>query len=153
VVHPSHGVGRVARLEQRAAGGSAEALFYVLEIADSSLKVMVSVTAADAVGLRDVMSPAEAEGVLLELARPEVAVDVQPWAKRQRVYAEMMKTGAPLEVARVLRDMLRLRADKDLSFGERRLLDQAKARLAHELARTLGRRVDELMADLERAVK
>jgi CarD family transcriptional regulator len=34
----------------------------------------------------------------------------------------------------VLRDMSRLRFDKHLSFGERRLLDQAKSLLVKELA-------------------
>ena len=34
--------------------------------------------------------------------------------------------------------MYRLRFDKDLSFGERRLLDQAKSRLLKELALQAG---------------
>jgi len=39
-----------------------------------------------------------------------------------------------LEIAKVLRDMYRLKFDKDLSFGERRLLDQARSLLVQELA-------------------
>ena len=64
----------------------------------------------------------------------EVAVDVQPWSRRFRVYTEMIKSGSPVEIAKVLRDMNRLKFDKDLSFGERRLLDQAKSLLLKELA-------------------
>ena len=41
---------------------------------------------------------------------------------------------APSEIAKVLRDMYRLKFDKDLSFGERRLLDQARSLLVQELA-------------------
>jgi len=65
---------------------------------------------------------------------PEVAVDVQPWNRRFRAYTEMLKSGLPSEIAKVLRDMYRLKFDKDLSFGERRLLDQARSLLVQELA-------------------
>jgi CarD family transcriptional regulator len=50
----------------------------------------------------------------------------------------MIKSGSPQEVAKVLRDMYRLKFDKDLSFGERRLLDQAKSLLMKELAAAKG---------------
>jgi len=46
----------------------------------------------------------------------------------------MNKSGSPVEIAKVLRDMNRLKFDKDLSFGERRLLDQARGLLLRELA-------------------
>ncbi|HEV8247636.1 MAG TPA: CarD family transcriptional regulator, partial [Polyangiaceae bacterium] len=65
---------------------------------------------------------------------PEVAVDLQPWNRRFRAYTEMLKSGLPQEIAKVLRDMYRLKFDKDLSFGERRLLDQARSLLVQELA-------------------
>ena len=41
----------------------------------------------------------------------------------------MLKSGLPSEIAKVLRDMYRLKFDKDLSFGERRLLDWKPSRL------------------------
>lgn len=132
-VHPAHGVGQVVAVEQRDAGGQSLA-FYVLKIIESGTKVMVSVAAAASVGLRPVMSSGEAQKVLQVLRAPEVAVDVQPWTRRHRVYTEMLKSGSPYEIAKVLRDMCRLRFDKDLSFAERKLLDQAKSRLVYELA-------------------
>ncbi len=132
-VHPAHGVGEVTGIEKRDLGGSMN-LFYVLKILDSGLKVMIPVTATAQVGLRRVMSKKEADKVLGILRAPEVAVDVQPWNRRFRAYTEMLKSGSPYEIAKVLRDMYRLKFDKDLSFGERRLLDQAKSLLVKELA-------------------
>jgi CarD family transcriptional regulator len=132
-VHPSHGVGEVTSVEQRAAGGRTTA-FYVLKILETGMKLMVAVDATASVGLRPVMSSSEALKVLQILRAPEVAVDVQPWTRRHRVYTEMLKSGSPYEIAKVLRDMYRLRFDKDLSFAERRLLDQAKGLLVQELA-------------------
>ena len=80
------------------------------------------------------MKKREAQKILAILRAPEVAVDLQPWSRRFRAYTEMIKSGSPHEVAKVLRDMYRLKFDKELSFGERRLLDQAKSLLMKELA-------------------
>jgi CarD family transcriptional regulator len=132
-VHPAHGVGEVTGIEKRDLGGSVN-LFYVLRIIDTGLKVMIPVRATTQVGLRRVMSKKEADKVLRVLQAPEVAVDIQPWNRRFRAYTEMLKSGSPYEIAKVLRDMSRLKFDKELSFGERRLLDQAKSLLIKELA-------------------
>lgn len=132
-VHPSHGVGEVMELEQRELGGR-NATIYVLRIMDTGLKVMVPMEAAERVGLRRVMQADQAEEIFDILKAPEVAVDVQPWSRRFRAYTEMLKSGLPTEIAKVLRDMYRLKFDKDLSFGERRLLDQARSLLVQELA-------------------
>jgi CarD family transcriptional regulator len=94
----------------------------------------VPTSAATQVGLRYVMSDKEATNILSTMRAREVAVDVQPWSRRFRVYTEMIKSGSPIEIAKVLRDMNRLKFDKELSFGERRLLDQAKSLLLKELS-------------------
>jgi len=132
-VHPSHGVGEVTAIEQREIGGT-RTTFYILRILDNGMKVMVPTTAATQVGLRAVMTDAEANAIMSTMRAREVAVDVQPWSRRFRVYTEMIKSGSPVEIAKVLRDMNRLKFDKDLSFGERRLLDQARGLLLKELA-------------------
>ena len=132
-VHPSHGVGEVTGIERRNLGGT-DGLFYTLRILDNSIKVMVPVDAATSVGLRRIMSAHDADAVLDTMRAREVAVDLQPWSRRFRAYTEMIQSGSPYEIARVLRDMHRLKFDKELSFGERRLLDQAKSLLFKELA-------------------
>lgn len=138
-VHPAHGVGEVEKLEERDFGGGRKTTCYVIKIKDSGLKVMVPTEAATRVGLRPVMKKKEAQNILEILKAPEVAVDLQPWNRRFRAYTEMLKSGLPSEIAKVLRDMYRLKFDKDLSFGERRLLDQARSLLVQELA--LARKV------------
>ena len=132
-VHPKHGVGEVVAIEEKDVGGKATAL-YVLKIIDTGHKVLVPTDAAERVGLRAVMKHGEAQKIFDILRTPEVAVNVQPWNRRFRAYTEMLKSGLPSEIAKVLRDMYRLKFDKDLSFGERRLLDQAKSLLVQELA-------------------
>jgi len=132
-VYPAHGVGEVTGVERRQLGG-ADKTFYVLKILDSGMKIMVPTDNAKQVGLRQVISKKEAGEVFTILKAPEVAVDTQPWNRRYREYMEMLKSGSPFEVAKVLRDLYRLKFDKDLSFGERRLLDTARSLLVKELA-------------------
>jgi CarD family transcriptional regulator len=132
-VHPAHGLGEVIAIEHRQIG-SMSGEFYIIRILDNGMRVMVPKASAPAAGLRPVMSGKEAEKVLETMRAREVAVDLQPWSRRFRAYTEMIKSGSPQEVAKVLRDMYRLKFDKDLSFGERRLLDQAKSLLMKELA-------------------
>jgi CarD family transcriptional regulator len=139
-VHPAHGLGEIVSIEHRDLGGT-KGEFYILKILDNGMKVMVPITGALQAGLRTVMSSKEADAVIETMRAREVAVDVQPWSRRFRAYTEMIKSGSPHEIAKVLRDMHRLKFDKDLSFGERRLLDQAKSLLMKELA--LAKKVTE----------
>lgn len=136
-VHPSHGLAEVTAIEHREIG-SVKGEFYILRILDNGMRVMVPRASSGAAGIRPVMTSKEADRVLETMKAREVAVDLQPWSRRFRAYTEMIKSGQPHEVAKVLRDMYRLKFDKDLSFGERRLLDQAKSLLMKELAAAKG---------------
>jgi CarD family transcriptional regulator len=137
VVHPAHGLGEILAIEQREIGGT-KGEFFIIRILDNGMRVMVPRASAQSAGLRPVMSAKEADKVLDTMKAREVAVDLQPWSRRFRAYTEMFKSGSPHEVAKVLRDMYRLKFDKELSFGERRLLDQAKSLLLKELAAAKG---------------
>ena len=143
-VHPSHGVGEVVAIEQKAIGGGPSTEFYVLLVQGGS-KVIVPVRSAQALGLRQVMTADEADAILDTIRSKEVAVKVERWSRRFRIYQEMVKSKSLHEVAKVMRDMHRLRGSKNLSFGEQNLLDKAKGLLLRELS--LAKRVSE--SDLE----
>jgi len=145
-VHPAHGVGEVTAIEDKEIAGNAKS-FYFLKILDTGMKVMVPTDAAQRLGLRQVISRKDAKKVVEILKADEVAVTSQPWNRRYREYTEMLKSGSPFEVAKVLRDLYRLRSDKELSFGERQLLDKAKSLLITELA--LARRCKEQTVENE----
>ncbi len=144
-VHPAHGVGEVMAIEKREIGGTTSD-FYVVKILDNGMKVMVPTASTSQ--LRVVMSAKEADRVLDTMRAREVAVDLQPWSRRFRAYTEMIKSGEPHEIAKVLRDMYRLKFDKDLSFGERRLLDQAKSILMKELALAKKMKEADILAEV-----
>lgn len=145
-VHPSHGVGEVTSIEAREIAGSS-ARFYILRILETGMTVMVPTDGVERLGLRSIISKTDAQKVLDILRADEVAVTSQPWNRRYREYTEMLKSGSPFEVAKVLRDLSRLRGGKELSFGERRLLEQARSLLVTELA--LARRIKEQRVEQE----
>ena len=68
------------------------------------------------------------------LKERDVKITAQTWNRRYREYMEKIKTGSVFEVAVVLRDLFLLKEDKDLSYGERKMLDTAKNLLVKELS-------------------
>jgi len=132
-VYPVQGVVEVVNIETREVGGSSIG-FYILKILDSGNTIMVPCKNADAVGLRDLIDPEEIEDVYEILRSDEVVSDNQTWNRRHREYMEKIKTGSCFEIAEVVRDLARLRNTKELSFGERRMLETAQNLLVSELA-------------------
>ncbi len=151
-VYPAHGVGEITAIQQRKIGGK-ERAFYILKIIENGMKIMIPTETASTTGLRNVISRKEAKEVVNILKSNEVAVKTQPWNRRYREYMEMLKSGSPREVAKVLRDLFRLRKDKDLSFGERRLLDTARTLLVSELALALKSSEDSMEKDIQKIFK
>ncbi len=145
-VHPAHGVGEITSIESREIAGNRKK-FFILKILDTGMTVMVPTDGVDRLGLRTVISKKDAKKVIDILKADEVAVTSQPWNRRYREYMDMLKSGSPFEVAKVLRDFSRLKGEKDLSFGERRLLEQARSLLITELA--LARRCKEQRVEQE----
>lgn len=131
--YPVHGVAEVVALDTRDIGGQQTSV-YVLKIMESGLKILVPKTNADAVGLRNLIDNEEIEEVFSILKSKEVARDTQTWNRRHREYMEKIKTGSAFEIAEVLRDLCLLRKSKDLSFGEKRMLETARTLLVKEIA-------------------
>jgi len=133
VVYPVHGVAKVVALEDREIAGAATSV-YVLTILETGLTIIVPTANANAVGLREIISDDEVGEVYSILRSKEVARDTQTWNRRYREYMEKIKTGSVFEIAEVLRDLCLLRNNKDLSFGERQMLETARALLVKEIA-------------------
>ena len=60
-------------------------------------------------------------------------IDTQTWNRRFREYTDKINTGSVFEIAAVLRDLYLLKVDKELSFGEKKMLEKAKNYLVKEL--------------------
>ena len=131
-VYPGHGVGKVVAVETKEIMGT-KIEFYSVQILESGLKIMVPKTSVQQVGLRPIISEDEANKVISILKIKDVKIDTQTWNRRYREYMEKIKTGSVYEIAEVLRDLFLLKVDKELSFGERKMLDTARGLLMKEL--------------------
>ncbi len=132
-VYPAHGVGVIKSIETQQVAG-VDQTFYVLEIIGNSMRIMIPTSGSENVGLRSIVNKKEASEVLNILKDRGIEIDSQTWNRRYREYMEKIKTGSIFEVAAVLRDLFLLSADKDLSYGERKMLDTAKGLLVKELS-------------------
>ena len=139
-VVPALGVGVIKEIETLNLGGAALEV-YVIKILDNGLTYKVPVNRVEQNAIREVMSLADIDIVYTILADREKPADKQTWNRRYREYMNKIKTGIPHEVAAVLRDLAILRSEKTLSFGERKMYDQAHGLIVQEIA--VARDVDE----------
>jgi len=139
VVYPAQGVGKIERIDRKEIGGAA-CDFYTVRIRANNIVLMVPVQNAASVGLRELSSELQANAILENLrANLDQAVFTgQNWNRRFREYSERLKSPDLATVAKVLRELLLIGRTKDLSFGERRLLDQAMVLVTGELAEILA---------------
>jgi CarD family transcriptional regulator len=132
-VYPAHGVAEVVAIEEKEISGFSQT-FYVLKILENDMKVMIPTSNVNTVGVREIISEEEADKVFDILQKKEKIVESTTWNRRYREYMEKIKTGSVFEVAKVLRDLYLLKNDKDLSFGERKMLDTARSLLVKEIS-------------------
>lgn len=145
-VYPGHGVGRVTAIETKEILGNKQT-FYSIQILETGMKIMIPWDNVASVGLRPIISDDDANKVLEILKEKEVKIDNQTWNRRYREYMEKIKTGSVFEIAEVLRDLFLLKVDKELSFGELKMLDTARNLLLKELS--LAKSEKELFGDEE----
>jgi len=133
-VYPAHGVGVIEAVEEKSISGQNQK-FYIMRVLANGMTIMIPTDKADQVGLRRVITFKEVTKVYKILKdKKHEQVDAQTWNRRYRDYMERIKTGSVFEVATVLRDLFLLKTGKDLSFGERRMMDIAKTLLVKELS-------------------
>jgi len=132
-VYPAHGVGLIEAIETQTIGGINQR-FYVMKVLDNDMTIMIPTATSSKFGLRAIIPLEEVPKVIDILKERDVKITAQTWNRRYREYMEKIKTGSVFEVAVVLRDLFLLKEDKELSYGERKMLDTAKNLLVKELS-------------------
>ena len=139
-VYPAHGVGIIERIESQEFSGASQD-FYVMRILENDMIIMIPTQNVESVGLRGIIEQKEVPKLYSILEKRDVVIDNQTWNRRYREYTDKIKTGSVYEVAEVYRDLLILKIEKELSFGERKMLDTARNLLVKEIA--LAKKVEE----------
>ena len=131
-VYPAHGVGVIKRIESRQIAGTCQD-FYVLQIMSSGATLMVPTTTCERAGMRGLISDQEIDTVYTILRSPG-HVSQTTWNRRFREFNDKLRTGSVSDIAEVLRDLCSLKGDKELSYGEKKMLDKAMAMLISEIS-------------------
>ncbi|MBT7261791.1 MAG: CarD family transcriptional regulator [Desulfobacula sp.] len=132
-VYPAHGVGCIESIESKEINGDTMN-FYMMKIVENGMVIMIPTSNVESVGLREVIPETEVPEVYKVMLEKAQGADNQTWNRRYREYMDKIKTGSIYDVAEVFRDLFQLKLEKDLSFGERKLLDTAQNLLVQELS-------------------
>lgn len=134
-VYPAHGVVKVKGIEVKEICGTKKK-FFILKVVENDVTVMVPTDNAKTIGLRHVIDSEEISKIyqILRKKGNSSGNGHKSWNKRYREYAERLKSGNIFEVAAVLKDIYLLQNEKELSFGERRIMDTARALLIKEIS-------------------
>lgn len=134
-VCPGHGVAQVCDIEQRDLGGETQD-FYILKTVSNGMTVMVPTDSQT--GIRALVTTKDTEEVYELLKDHDIKIDNSTWNRRYREYTNKIKTGSLIEIAEVLRALFLLKDKKNLSFGEKKMLDQCRDLLSQEISLSNG---------------
>lgn len=148
-VYPAHGVGVIENVERKSIQGK-EQSFLIMRIFDNDMTIMVPTENVDKVGLRELISEDQINQVFDILKAKSPQLDGKTWNKRFREYSEKIKVGQPHDIAEVMRDLMNLKNEKGLSFGERKMLDNVKHLLSQEIALATNDKVDSVLTKISK---
>ena len=148
-VYPAHGVGVIEKIETQEISGLQQD-FYVMRILENDMIIMIPTQNVSSVGLREIIAQQEVPKLYSILKKRDIAIDNQTWNRRYREYTDKIKTGSVFEVAEVYRDLLMLKVEKELSFGERKMLDTARNLLVKEISLAKEVEEEQVEQDLDR---
>ncbi|OQY19247.1 MAG: CarD family transcriptional regulator [Desulfobacteraceae bacterium 4572_35.1] len=133
-VYPAQGVGVVEAIETKEFSGEKHD-FYVLRICDSDMTIMVPTANVQQVGMRCLVKKEQINEVYDVLQDTDAPIgNISSWSRRQRDYTEKIRSGDLLSVAAVLRELNMISVGKELSYGEKKVLDLARRLVVKEMA-------------------
>jgi CarD family transcriptional regulator len=142
VVYPTHGVGRITRVEEQEIAGMKLEVF-VITFEKDKMTLRVPTAKAKAVGMRKLSSPDTVASALNTL-KGRARIKRTMWSRRAQEYEAKINSGDLVSIAEVVRDLHRAGGQPEQSYSERQLYEAALARMARELAAV--ERIDEQAA-------
>jgi len=142
VVYPTHGVGRIMRIEEQEVAGAKLELF-VITFDKDKMTLRVPTLKAKAVGMRKLSSP-DVVATALNTLKGRARIKRTMWSRRAQEYEAKINSGDLVSIAEVVRDLHRASGQPEQSYSERQLYEAALARMAREVAAV--ERIDEQAA-------
>ena len=132
VVYPTHGVGRIMRVEEQEVAGMKLELF-VITFDKDKMTLRVPTAKAKSVGMRKLSSP-DVVATALNTLKGRARVKRTMWSRRAQEYEAKINSGDLVSIAEVVRDLHRASGQPEQSYSERQLYESALDRMAREVA-------------------
>lgn len=132
VVYPSHGVGRLERVEVQSIAGQ-ELQVLVITFEKNRMTLRLPQAKAKHAGLRGLASSKQVEKIFAALQK-KVKTTKGIWARRAQEYESKINSGQIESVAEVLRELHRREDQPEQSYSERQIYQCALERVASEIA-------------------
>lgn len=138
VVYPGHGVAIINKLiEKQVASQTIQ--FFELSFLSKEITVMVPVSNLTTLGLRPLATQKEIKTLLEDFCMEQKKVlsndtAVNSWNKRNKNFQAKLKTGFLKDLASIYLELKNISNYKELSFGERSVLQQTERLLAEEIS-------------------
>lgn len=150
ILYPMHGAGEIIGIEEKEILGEMQS-YYVLKLPAGDMKVMLSTSKLEEIGVRDIIDAESAKDVLKNFNNDFESERENNWNKRYRDNMAKLKTGDIMEVLGVVKNLVIRDKKKGLSTGERKMLNNSKQILFSELILASGKDIDELEELLDKA--
>ncbi|ADU97295.1 CarD family transcriptional regulator [Thermovibrio ammonificans] len=151
VAYPPHGVGVIESTEVRVVGGK-EVTYYRITLLGKNMSILIPEVGLESSGVRPVLSEEEIEEVFSYLAEKPTNIS-EKWTIRHRLNVDRLKTGNIRELATVVRNLSYRSKDKELSYSEKRMFEEAFSKLAEEIALSLGEPVRKVKQRIRKILK
>jgi CarD family transcriptional regulator len=132
VVYPTHGVGRIQKVDEQEVAGLKLELF-VIAFEKDKMILRVPTAKAKAVGMRKLSTP-DVVTTALNTLKGRARIKRTMWSRRAQEYEAKINSGDLVSIAEVVRDLHRASGQPEQSYSERQLYEAALARMAREVA-------------------
>lgn len=141
VVYPMHGVGTIVEVTTKTVLNEKKK-YYVVELINTKMRVMVPVKKAEDVGLRHIIKKSDVAKVV-KLLKEDYVETEEDWKIRYQNNLLKVKSGSILSVSEVCRNLYKRARDKELSIMERKLYESAYGLIINEIALAKNVEVEE----------
>ena len=132
IVYPSHGVGKIVRIEEQVVAGYSLELF-VIHFEQEKMTLRVPTAKLASVGMRKLSELPIVERAM-ETLKGRARIKRTMWSRRAQEYEAKINSGDLVSIAEVVRDLYRAETQPEQSYSERQLFEAALDRMSREIA-------------------
>ena len=134
VVYPTHGVGRIQKVDEQEVAGLRLELFVIAFEKDKMILRVPTLKAQGCGACASCLTPGCGGDGGSNTLKGRARVKRTMWSRRAQEYEAKINSGDLVSIAEVVRDLHRASGQPEQSYSERQLYEAALARMAREVA-------------------